>query len=570
LAADVLGGASPVRVRPRWIEVQMSELGDILFGATPDDRLERVNQALQADDLTRAVKLADEALAAGDEQVLFLNLSAYGLEQRGDLEGAMTRLRRAMQIAPRDPLILTTAGRTLSQMGRDEEALVCFDAALLSEPRHAPAHHGRGLSLSATGKDEEGRRSHMRAADLDPQYPEPLGSLADHALRLKKVDAARSLAERALQLDPNQSAAAMVMATLDADAGDHEAALKRVRALLATPLSPLHRSAAEQMEAEQLEALGRMTEAFECYTRANAALRATYGLTYEAEGAETSVALCARLHAWFSKTSPEDWKAAPGDGAAPGGKGHVFLVGFVRSGTTLLEQVLASHPLVTALEERATLRALVAPYFDTEAGLERLRALGQKEADTLRADYWRRVGEFGIDPAGKVFVDKAPLSTLWLPLVAKLFPEAKVILAIRDPRDVVLSTFKHRFLINALTWPFTDLVETAKFYSGLMNLAELYRTLLPTPTYRHRHEDLIADFDGEVGRICEFLGLEWTEAMRDFVETAKRRDVRTPSAEQVRRPINSAGMGRWRHYGPGVEPILPILAPWVERYGYDA
>jgi Tfp pilus assembly protein PilF len=546
----------------------MTDLGASLFGTAPGDHLGRVTQALEANNFDRAVTLADAALAAGDEHVLFLNLSAFGREQQGDLEGAMTRLRRAMQLAPRDVTILTTAGRTLSQMGRDEEALVCFDAALLSDPRHAPAHHGRGLSLSMTGAEDEGRRSHMRAADLDPNYPDPLGSLADHALRAKNADAARTLAERALGLDPHQPAAALVLATLDVRSGDRKTGLARVEALLATPLSPLHRAAAEQLEAELLEALDRPVEAFDSYSRANAGLKATYGPVYAAAGVETAVDTCARLHAWFSQTAPSDWAAAPGSGAAPGGRGHVFLVGFVRSGTTLLEQVLASHPLVTALEEQATLRAITDPYFDTEAGLEKLRTLGQAEADELRADYWRRVGEFGVDPAGKTFVDKAPLSTLWLPMVAKLFPEAKVILAIRDPRDVVLSSFKHRFLINALTWPFTNLTETARFYSGLMGLADLYRTLLPTPIYQHRHEDLIADFDAEVGRICDFLGLEWTEALRDFTETAKQRDVRTPSAEQVRQPLNSSGMGRWRRYGPGVEPILPILAPWVERYGY--
>ncbi|MDP9102435.1 MAG: sulfotransferase, partial [Pseudomonadota bacterium] len=435
-------------------------------------------------------------------------------------------------------------------------------------PRHAPAHHGRGLSLSVSGQEDEARRSHMRAADLDPNYPDPLGALADHAPKGRNPEAARTLAERALRLDPHQPAATLVLVSIDIEAGDREAGLNRVRALLARPLSPLHRAAAEQMEAELLEALGRLPEAFDSYIRAKAALRTTYSALYDNPKVETATAMCTRLLGSVSQTTASDWSPAPGSGAAPGGRGHVFLVGFVRSGTTLLEQVLASHPLVTALEEQATLRALAAPFFETEAGLERLRTLGRAEADALRADYWRRVGEFGIDPAGKVFVDKAPLSTLWLPMVAKLFPEAKVILAIRDPRDVVLSSFKHRFVINALTWPFTDLMQTAQFYSGLMGLADLYRTLLPTPIYQHRHEDLIADFDAEVGLICEFLGLEWTEAMRDFTETAKQRDVRTPSAEQVRQPLNSSGMGRWRRYGPGVEPILPILAPWVERYGY--
>ena len=196
--------------------------------------------------------------------------------------------------------------------------------------------------------------------------------------------------------------------------------------------------------------------------------------------------------------------------------------------------------------------------------------MSASEADRLRADYWKRVGDFGIDARAKIFVDKAPLSTLWLPLVAKLFPDAKILLAIRDPRDVVVSAFRHRFVINALAWPFTDLTDTAEFYAALMELSSDYRRVLPLAFYQHRHEDLVDDFDKEVGRICNFLGLEWSETMRDFAETAKGRDVRTPSKDQVRRGLNREGVGRWRRYGAGVEPILPILAPWVERYGYDA
>ena len=164
----------------------MTDIGATLFGQTPGDRLNAVMQALQGNDTPRAIALAEEGLAAGQEHVLFLNLSAYRLEEAGDLNGALAQLRRALVLAPNDIMILTATGRTLSQLGRDTEALTCFDAAVSNEPRHAPAHHGRGLSQTMLGQTDDGRRSHMRAADLDPNYPDPLGSLADIALRCLK------------------------------------------------------------------------------------------------------------------------------------------------------------------------------------------------------------------------------------------------------------------------------------------------------------------------------------------------------------------------------------------------
>lgn len=528
--------------------------------------LRDIEVALQHSDTDRAIVLAEEALARGQEHPLILNLSAFGLERRGRFADSLLRLQRALALAPSDALILTAIGRTFSALAFSDKALTYFEAALSFAPGHAPAHHGRGLALTTLTRSPEGRDSHLCAAELDPNYPDPLGALAELALSDGDPAQARALAERALRLEPSQPSATLVLAVIEAEAGDRASALQRIEGLLATDLSPLHRAAADQFYAEQLD-IDRPEEAFAAYSRANGLVRSIYKLQLDRPEVETGSQLCARLSAYFAKAKAKTWTAAPGQDD-PAIKGHVFLVGFVRSGTTLLEQVLASHPDIVALEEQATLRAIAPPFFADTASLDRLAHLDAAEADDLRRDYWRRVRSFGVEPEGKVFVDKAPLSALWLPFVAKLFPQAKVVFARRDPRDVVVSSFRHRFLVGALTWAFTDLEETAQFYSALMGLAEIYQTKLATPIYAHRHEDLIANFDAEAKRICTFLDLPWTDAMRAFVETAERRDIRTPSASQVRQGLSQAGLGRWRRYGAAVEPILPILAPWVERFGY--
>ena len=176
---------------------------------------------------------------------------------------------------------------------------------------------------------------------------------------------------------------------------------------------------------------------------------------------------------------------------------------------------------------------------------------------------------YGVDVGGKIFVDKQPLLTPWLPMVAKLFPEAKIIFARRDPRDVVLSSFRHAFRVNALTAAFVDLAEIAHFYDEMMSLAETYREKLAIPTHVHKHEAMVRDFDSETQAVCDFLGIAWDPAMRSFSETAKRRDVRTPSAEQVRRGLYTSGMAQWRRYEAEMAPAMPILQPWIERFGYE-
>ena len=538
-------------------------------GVDPRVVLARIQAALAANQVDAAVRLAEEALAAGVETPLCLNLVAYRRQVEGRLDEAMALLDRAHRLAPRDVSILCALGGCLSQQGLDAQALVIYDQALELAPEHAPAHHGRGLALSALGQPEDSRCAHLRALDLAPDYPDVLGALADHAVRRGELDAAEGFARRGLALDRDEPACTLAFAFVAVRRDDDRTAAESLAARLARGgLSSLHLSALEALYAEALDRLDQPAAAFQAHARSNAAAAAVHAPLMARAGVEPAVTLCRRLLNEFAERE-RDWSGAPSMAADPEApRAHVFLIGFVRSGTTLLEQVLASHPDVVALEEAPILRAIAPPWFKAPASLDRLTALDAAEADRLRADYWRRVRDAGTEPAGRVFVDKNPLDAPWLPMVAKLFPHAKVLIARRDPRDVVVSSLRHRFIFNVLTSAFTDLASAADFYDALMALTERYRADLPLPMHAHRHEDLVADFDGVVQDICRFVGLDWNEAMRDFAETARRRDIRTPSADQVRRGLSDEGLGRWRRYGPAVDPVLPTLQPWLDRFGY--
>jgi len=178
------------------------------------------------------------------------------------------------------------------------------------------------------------------------------------------------------------------------------------------------------------------------------------------------------------------------------------------------------------------------------------------------------VHEHGIDVAGRVFIDKQPYHTLKLPLIVKLFPAAKIVFSVRDPRDVVLSCFRRRFLMSAPNFQFLTLEGTAQLYDAVMRLAEIYRAKLPLDLLQMRHEDLVADFDREVGIACDFLGLTWEDSMRDFAARAKTKAITTPSSTQVMQGLSKEGIGHWRRYREQLAPVLPILQPWVARYGY--
>jgi hypothetical protein len=275
------------------------------------------------------------------------------------------------------------------------------------------------------------------------------------------------------------------------------------------------------------------------------------------------------LAAYLESTPEERWKAKAQPKAAAGApREHVFLLGFLRSGTTLLERILDMHPDVVNLEERDTLAALSQQFMSIPAGLNRLTALEGKALDDARESYWHGVRAFGVEPNGKVFIDKQPLNTFNLPLIAKLFPEARILFAVRDPRDVLFSCFRRHFEVNPVMYEFLDLVSGARFYDAVMNVGEISRQKLPLTLLEHRYEDMIADFDGRVRAVCDFLNIEWTDAMRDFSSKARETTIRSPSAAQVRKPLYGEGVGQWRRYAQEFAPAQPILARWIERFGY--
>jgi hypothetical protein len=248
----------------------------------------------------------------------------------------------------------------------------------------------------------------------------------------------------------------------------------------------------------------------------------------------------------------------------------VFLVGFPRSGTTLLDQILASHPEITTLEERDTLfdacEALVTP----ERAFDKWAALPAEEIERLRAAYWDQVktGMLGA-PIGRVFVDKLPLNAILLPVIHRLFPSAKIVFALRDPRDVILSCYQQRFGMNAAMFQFLKLETAVVYYDAVMTLVRDARAKFPLHVHDVKYEALIGDFDATVRALLTFLGVDWHDGVRDYAATAKTRAIGTPSAAQVVRPIYASAHGKWRNYGTFLEPHLVKLEPWVQAFGYE-
>jgi len=249
----------------------------------------------------------------------------------------------------------------------------------------------------------------------------------------------------------------------------------------------------------------------------------------------------------------------------------VFLVGFPRSGTTMTEQVLASHPDISTADEKPLLAKSMEYMYrlpDQYRLSMQLDALTNTHIREMRAIYRSAIRELA-RPKGGIVIDKLPLNIMALGFINRVFPDARIIVALRDPRDVCLSCFMQEFEPNAGMINFNTLAGTARFYNAVMSLWMNQRDMLTLNQLEIRYEDTTSDLEKQARYILEFLGQTWNRSVLDFHRQHHYRAVTTPSYETISEPVNRCAVGRWKKYINSLEPVLDILAPLVKTLGYE-
>lgn len=558
-----------------------------LHAASPADpaaRLNLANALAAAGELDEAAALCDGA--DGDPRLL--RLLGYVRDRQGRLDEASAAYERAIAIDAADFEAWNNLGNVRAAAGDIPGAIAAIQKAIDLRP-DIPQMYLNLSDMFGRAELHEPRQALMRKlAETAPPNPVLFTELGLAEVAARDFAAGERAFREALRLDPRHVAAYLELGLLldslnridaldelVAQAGRHGLdgpeigfiqawALRRrgrfaeAQALAdATPATVNPRRRA-QLQAEIRDRLGDTEGAFKAYAEMNRAAAATPpppGPSYR-----ESVVAEARL------LTPEwvaSWEPAPVDRSRPA---PIFIIGFPRSGTTLLDTLLMNLPRLHVLEEMPVLRAVWA-----EVGeMERLAALDGAEASRLRARYFEVLEEMAPAQPGQIVVDKFPLSMARAPLIHRIFPDAKLVLCERHPCDVVLSCFMANFDLNYAMRSFVDLEETARTYDAVFDHWSRARTLLPLDVHEVRYERLVEDAEAELRPLLDYLGLPWDAGVLDNEGAAARRDhIRTASYAQVTEPIYRRSVGRWQSYRRQMAPVLPLLAPWAERMGYD-
>jgi Tfp pilus assembly protein PilF len=525
--------------------------------------LEATLAALDRGDLEGSAAVAGRALGSGREHPVLLCVMAMALQADGRCEEALPHLKRAMALEPKDVSIANALARCLISLERPQDGLPVLQTALNIDPRRAETFANIGLALERLGRLAEAECNYKRALELQPGQITAQAGLASLANHYGAYEEARAHAAQVTRAAPSYSPAVLSLAMAELALGAAVAAETRIRRLMQAPRpDPLLAG----YLGDALDAQDRCAEAFQAWRRSGEALRQLRADRFAGHGvlasAERRAGALERLPAgrWPARTPdpPSDGQPAV----------HAFLLGFARSGTSLLGLALRGHPQVEILDEQEPLSEAIEAFSGPE-GLARLLAASPSDLEGFRRAYWRRARAARAALDRRVFIDKQPINSLHLPLIARLFPDARIVFARRDPRDVVLSCFRRRFLMNRYTFELLTPEGAARLYAAAMRIADRTRRLAPLDVLELGHEDLVEDFEGEMGRLCAFLGLGWSGELGTFQDRVRSAAVATPSASQLSRGLNAGGIGQWRRYSHQLKPLMPILEPWVPRFGYD-
>ena len=492
-----------------------------------------------------------------------LGLIAY---QSGDMEQARALIGQAIAVRADVPDFHANLGEAWRAAGEPERAIACYQEALRLSPDLPKLRINLANALMDAGREAEADAQYREAATGVGTDVKAIHEMADGLERMNRLLGARLLTSLGLDIAPDHARLNLVAARLDRREGATREGIARLQRFAATPLD-LKTTIERDTEFGRLhDRAGEIEAAFRMFEAAGlhkAEMFRASGVSKDFALDEVARMACVLTPAWVESWSEgvnEDFERP-----AP-----VFLVGFPRSGTTLLEQVLASHSAIVTLEEKPVAEMLTRivdeRYGGYPAGLARL---SPQAIRSLRQSYFQVVDSLIRVAPGQTFIDKFPLNLVRLPLLARIFPDARYILALRHPADAVLSGFMQNFSPNSAMANFCTLEEAAHFYDQVMGLWRRCAEMLPIAYHAVKYEGMVEDFDGEMKRLLDFLGLPWEEGMRQYHQTSRKGNViNNPSYHQVAEPIYRRAKERWRRYEPHLHPVAPILAPWAAYFGY--
>jgi tetratricopeptide (TPR) repeat protein len=512
--------------------------------------------------VTEAVARYQEAIRLKPDFAEAHNNLGHALQEQGKAAEAIASYQQALRLKPDYVEALNNLGNALQEQGMLAEAVSSYQQALRLKPDYAEAHNNLGIAFQNQGKANEAAACYRQAIALKPEYTEAHNNLGSALLVQGRPEEALASLQQALRLSPGFPMAYHQLGRMARD-GHYQfsaAEIEQVRQLLTEPRWSLKaRTLLYFTLAYVLEKNRDYDAAFENYRQGNLCKRQLQDLALQTFNIERHRQEFDELIATFDSSLFS--RLAP--------LGHpsdvpVFIVGMPRSGTTLVEQILASHPRCAGAGELKEISSIQSDLPRLLNGPEKYPAC---VANLSRDTIWRQAEHYlqrlrEADPQALRVSDKMPQNYTALGLIAVLFPHARVIHCRRDPRDTCVSCFCENFSEIKFSSTLDDL---GLYYGEYERLMAHWRQALPLPMLDVHYEQLVTGPEAIIRELISFCGLDWDDRCLLFHQA--RRNVYTASNLQVRQPMYATSIGRWRRFMPHLDRLLELLNPYLPQAG---
>jgi len=495
-----------------------------------------------------------------------LNMSAGVYAALKDNLAAEKLLRKAVKLDPKNHEYLRNLATMLRDTRRPEEALPFVIKCVKLRPDFANGWNSLGLVYMDLEDSVKARKAYLKALRINPDMTEAAANFLSENESRNDIEELRSTLEDLGQSFGDKNLLTMFKGVL---AYREKSYAEAKDLLLAADFGPKSKTPIGTLESLRInrlamieDRLGDYPEAFEHFLLANRlAVANTPRNNFDPR---RFVQRIEERVDYYEFDQHKSWKPIATSDAAP-----VLMVGFPRSGTTLLDTFLRGHKDISVTEELPMMdRALAVLGTTVNGNLDRLENPDRKTVQKVISTYIRELDK-NSEPK-PIKVDRMPLHNVLTGEVLRFFPKARFIVAMRDPADVVFSSFMQNFTLGDATATMTTPLSTARIYDKVFSLWQLYLEKFDVDYTVVRYEDIVADKEASLRKLVEYLGVEWDPAMVDHQKTAaKRGKIHTASYAQVVQPIYKTALKRWEHYADMMPEALEILKPWRAAYAYE-
>ncbi len=515
-----------------------------------EEALRRAKEHHDRGEIAQAEKLCAAILARDPRNAQALLLAGSLARSIDDFDLALAFFKKVVALQPDSMEAHLTVAAAYGRVREHEEAIKHFQHVLARKPNLVAALGALGKSYTAAGEAELALPLFEKATRRQPDHPALRFDHANALIALGRMDEAADLLQENIRLGYHVAVSYRALADIrkfSSESAEFRAILKKLEE---SNLDQVDRMYLHHAAGKILNDIGRYDEAVDQFQASKIA--AGHGFDIEA--------FRRRVDTFIASFTPQLLKSKATFGTPS--EVPVFIVGMPRSGTTLTEQICASHPAVHGAGELNRLGTVLrtAGYSQAPKGSIKKppQALTADEARSMAADYLSFIQR--ISPSSARIVDKMPHNFQYIGLIALLYPNARIIHCTRDPIDNCISCFFNTF--NEKHGYNTDLHTLGLYYREYKRLMDHWNALLPGRIYECNYETMIQDQEAESRRLIDFLGLSWDDACLRFYETD--RSVTTPSRWQVRQPIYASSVKRWKKYENKIQPLIEALGDLAE------